>query len=93
MAFAHLHVHTEYSLLDGACRIERLLDTAKALGQQAVAITDHGCMYGVDVYKRQPNSIVDKIFDQTFIVQDITKESCREVIFESALFCTIREKT
>lgn len=40
-----------------------------------------------------PNSIVDKIFDQTFIVQDITKESCREVIFESALFCTIREKT
>ena len=52
MAFAHLHVHTEYSLLDGACRIERLLDTAKALGQQAVAITDHGCMYGVvDFYK------------------------------------------
>ena len=36
MAFAHLHVHTEYSLLDGACRIERLLDTAKALGQQAL---------------------------------------------------------
>ena len=40
MAFAHLHVHTEYSLLDGACRIERLLDTAKAMGQTAVAITD-----------------------------------------------------
>ena len=52
MAFAHLHVHTEYSLLDGACRIERLLDTAKELGQEAVAITDHGCMYGVvDFYK------------------------------------------
>ncbi|MGI6254564.1 MAG: DNA polymerase III subunit alpha [Acutalibacter sp.] len=52
MAFAHLHVHTEYSLLDGACRIERLLDTAKAMGQTAVAITDHGCMYGVvDFYK------------------------------------------
>ena len=52
MAFAHLHVHTEYSLLDGACRIERLMDTAKALGQTAVAITDHGCMYGVvDFYK------------------------------------------
>ena len=52
MAFAHLHVHTEYSLLDGACRIEKLLDTAKALGQSAVAITDHGCMYGVvDFYK------------------------------------------
>lgn len=52
MAFAHLHVHTEYSLLDGACRIEKLLDAAKALGQSAVAITDHGCMYGVvDFYK------------------------------------------
>ncbi len=52
MAFVHLHVHTEYSLLDGACRIERLLDRAKELGQPAVAITDHGCMYGaVDFYK------------------------------------------
>ncbi len=52
MAFAHLHVHTEYSLLDGACRIEQLLDRAKALGQTSVAITDHGVMYGVvDFYK------------------------------------------
>ena len=52
MAFAHLHVHTEYSLLDGACRIERLLDRAQELGQEAVAITDHGNMYGVlDFYK------------------------------------------
>lgn len=39
------------------------------------------------------NSIVDKIFDQTFIVQDITKESCREVIFESSLFCASGGKT
>ncbi len=52
MAFAHLHVHTEYSLLDGACRIERLLDRASELGQDMVAITDHGNMYGVvDFYK------------------------------------------
>lgn len=52
MGFVHLHLHTEYSLLDGACRIERLLDTAQAMGQTAVAITDHGCMYGVvDFYK------------------------------------------
>ena len=52
MAFVHLHVHTEYSLLDGARRIERLLDAAQQLGQDAVAITDHGCMYGVvDFYK------------------------------------------
>ncbi len=50
--FVHLHVHSEYSLLDGACRISRLLDTAEALGQQAVAVTDHGAMYGcIDFYK------------------------------------------
>ncbi len=50
--FVHLHVHTEYSLLDGACRIKELVARAKELGQQAVAITDHGVMYGViDFYK------------------------------------------
>lgn len=52
MAFVHLHVHSEYSLLDGACRIQDLVRQAKALGQTAVAITDHGVMYGaVDFYK------------------------------------------
>ncbi len=52
MAFVHLHLHTEYSLLDGACRINRVLDRAKELGQDSVAITDHGVMYGViDFYK------------------------------------------
>ncbi len=52
MAFVHLHVHTEYSLLDGACRIRQLVAQAKALGQSALAITDHGVMYGaVDFYK------------------------------------------
>ena len=50
--FTHLHLHTEYSLLDGACRIEGLMQRVKALGQTAVAITDHGVMYGcVDFYK------------------------------------------
>jgi len=44
--FVHLHVHTEYSLLDGACRIDRLMEQVKANGQSAVAITDHGVMYG-----------------------------------------------
>ncbi len=47
MAFAHLHVHSEYSLLDGACRIRGLVERAVQLGQKAVAITDHGVMYGV----------------------------------------------
>ena len=50
--FAHLHVHSEYSLLDGACRIEQLVDRVADLGQTAVALTDHGVMYGViDFYK------------------------------------------
>ena len=47
MSFAHLHLHTEYSLLDGACRINDLVKRVKELGQNAVAITDHGNMYGV----------------------------------------------
>ena len=52
MSFVHLHVHTEYSLLDGACRIPLLVKRVKELGQSAVAITDHGVMYGVvDFYK------------------------------------------
>ena len=50
--FTHLHVHSEYSLLDGACRIDELAEKVKALGQNAVAITDHGVMYGaVAFYK------------------------------------------
>ncbi|WP_312693061.1 DNA polymerase III subunit alpha [Caproiciproducens sp.] len=50
--FVHLHLHTEYSLLDGACRITELLNTAAERGDTAVAITDHGVMYGaVDFYK------------------------------------------
>ena len=47
MAFTHLHLHTEYSLLDGACRIGKLMDRVNELGQTSVAITDHGVMYGV----------------------------------------------
>ncbi len=46
MDFVHLHVHSEYSLLDGACRIKRLVSRVKELGQSSVAITDHGVMYG-----------------------------------------------
>ena len=52
MGFAHLHLHTEYSLLDGCCRIERLMKAVKEKGQRSVAITDHGVMYGaVEFYK------------------------------------------
>ena len=52
MSFAHLHVHSEYSLLDGACRINGMMDRVKELGQTAIALTDHGVMYGcIDFYK------------------------------------------
>ena len=53
MAFTHLHVHTEYSLLDGSSKISELLPRAKELGMDSLAITDHGVMYGViDFYKK-----------------------------------------
>ena len=52
MAFTHLHVHTEYSLLDGAARIDKVVARAKELGMNSLAITDHGVMFGVvDFYK------------------------------------------
>ena len=50
--FVHLHVHSEYSLLDGMCRVKDLPKRAKELGMDAIALTDHGVMYGViDFYK------------------------------------------
>ncbi len=52
MSFVHLHVHTEFSLLDGACRIKGLAKRVRELGQNAVAVTDHGVMYGaIDFYR------------------------------------------
>ena len=52
MGFTHLHLHTEYSLLDGSCKIGELMDRAKELGMEHIAITDHGNMYGViDFYR------------------------------------------
>jgi len=51
--FVHLHLHTEYSILDGACRIEDAITKAKELGMNSLAITDHGAMYGVLVFYRK----------------------------------------
>ena len=51
--FVHLHVHSQYSLLDGACRIGDMIQRAKDLDQGALAITDHGCFFGaVDFYSK-----------------------------------------
>lgn len=50
--FCHLHLHTEYSLLDGSGKISKIIKKAKELGMESIAITDHGVMYGcVDFYK------------------------------------------
>ena len=50
MSFAHLHVHTEYSLLDGSNKIKEYVSRVKELGMNSAAITDHGVMYGVIVF-------------------------------------------
>lgn len=55
MSFVHLHLHTEYSLLDGACKIKELMPLVNRLGQKAVAITDHGVMYGVIDFYNEAN--------------------------------------
>src|ERR1700743_1273831 len=51
--FCHLHLHTEYSLLDGACRLDTLMEKARALNFRSLALTDHGAMYGaIDFYEQ-----------------------------------------
>ena len=57
MRFVHLHVHSEYSLLDGACRIDGMMDRVKELGQTAIALTDHGVMYGVMEFYKKANDL------------------------------------
>ncbi|MBQ2320205.1 MAG: DNA polymerase III subunit alpha [Lachnospiraceae bacterium] len=62
MSFAHLHVHTKYSLLDGSCKIKELVARAKALGMEHLAITDHGNMYGViDFYRAAKDAGINPV--------------------------------
>ena len=62
MAFTHLHVHSEYSLLDGMARISKAPARAKEMGMNALAITDHGAMFGViDFYKECLNQGIKPI--------------------------------
>ena len=59
MSFAHLHVHTEFSLLDGSNKIKEYVSRVKELGMNSAAITDHGVMYGViDFYREAMQSSV-----------------------------------
>jgi len=60
--FVHLHLHTEYSLLDGACRLDRLMEKAQALKFPALALTDHGVLYGaIDFYQAARNAGIKPI--------------------------------
>ena len=66
--FVHLHVHTEYSLLDGAVRIKDLIQRVKEYGMNSVAITDHGVMYGViDFYKEAKKTELNQYWDVKYI--------------------------
>ena len=72
MSFTHLHLHTEYSLLDGACRITRLVERLKALGMDACAITDHGVLYGViDFYNAMKDAGIHPIIGmEAYVCRD-----------------------
>ncbi len=72
MSFTHLHLHTEYSLLDGACRIPKLVERIKELGQTACAITDHGVMYGcIDFYSAMKDAGLKPIIGcEVYICRD-----------------------
>ena len=78
MNFAHLHVHTEYSLLDGSNKIKEYVDRVKELGMNSAAITDHGVMYGViDFYRaarvRPESSRFWAVRFMLRLIQDLTE--------------------
>ena len=91
MAFTHLHVHTEYSLLDGSSKIKELLPRAKELGMDSLAITDHGVMYGViDFYKKAKEVGIKPILAVRFMLhqdQGLTGSRDEERIDIIILYC------
>ncbi len=84
--FVHLHVHSEYSLLDGACRIKDMVKMAKELGQPAIAITDHGSMYGVmDFYKEAKKEGIKPIIGcEVYVAKRSRFDKVRE--FDSEIY-------
>ena len=77
MSFTHLHLHTEYSLLDGACRIPALVKRLQALGMTSCAVTDHGVMYGViDFYQAMTDAGIKPIIGmEAYVCRDRTDRS------------------
>ena len=90
--FVHLHVHSEYSLLDGACRIKDMIKRAKELGQSAIAITDHGSMYGVmEFYKTAKSEGIKPIIGcEVYVAKRSRFDKVREYdseIYHLVLLC------
>src|ERR671936_2780467 len=79
MSAVHLHVHSEYSLLDGASKIDTLVERAAAFGQPAIGLTDHGVMNGaVELYKASKKAGIKPILGfEAYLVDDIKTEAVR----------------
>ncbi|MGI9540058.1 MAG: DNA polymerase III subunit alpha [Miltoncostaeaceae bacterium] len=79
-SFAHLHVHSDYSILDGACKIGRLLDRVQEMGQGAVALTDHGVMSGaVELYREARKRDITPIVGlEAYVVPDHRERPSKE---------------
>src|SRR5213076_2375575 len=75
----HLHVHSEYSLLDGACKIQGLVDRAAEFGQPALGLTDHGVMNGsIELYKACKKQGIKPILGlEAYLVDDVKSEAVR----------------
>ena len=78
--FVHLHVHSHYSVLDGACKIDRLLDRVEEMGQSAVALTDHGVMSGaVELYRQATKRGITPVVGlEAYVVDDHNARPAKE---------------
>ena len=95
MAFVHLHVHSEYSLLDGACRIGSMMDRVQELGQDAIALTDHGVMYGtIDFYRAAKKAGIKPIIGCEVYVARRTHFDRFMALIRSHIiwFCSVKTK-
>ena len=94
MAFTHLHLHTEYSLLDGACRITELVQRLKELNMDSCAITDHGVMYGcIDFYQAMLDNGIKPILGcEMYVAKDhLDKTPAGREISHLILLCENNE--
>jgi DNA polymerase-3 subunit alpha len=92
--FTHLHLHTEYSLLDGACSIKPLMNRLKDLGMDACAITDHGVMYGVvDFYRAAKGAGIRPVIGcEVYVCPDMEdKQSISREFSHLVLLCESNE--